>query len=164
MSTVSRWWFVAVMGVLELASASEAQQRRRVPPYAEFRADGIFGHGGAAQAGAGIVFPLGVYTRLSVDGAAGPLWHDDAVHASGRVDVIARFLLDPLRETRYGLSVGGGITLPYADGDKRVGTFLTAVIDLERRMSRGVTPALQIGLGGGTRIGVVLRRSPRAYR
>lgn len=116
------------------------------------------------QGGAGIVFPLGVYTRLSIDGAAGPRFDDDGVQASGRVDVVARFLLDPLRETPFGLSLGGGLTVPYAQGDAHVGTYLTAVIDIERRMSHGITPALQIGLGGGTRVGIVLRRSPRAYR
>lgn len=163
MRMLSRRCCVAVFGAVLLASGAEAQQRR-IPPYAEYRSDAIFGRGAAVQAGAGLVFPLGVYTRLSADAAAGPLFDGGHVHASGRVDVIARFLLDPVRETPIGVSLGGGLTLPYAEGDKRLGTFLTAVIDIEGRASRGFTPALQLGLGGGTRVGIVLRRSPRTYR
>lgn len=164
MRTLSRWCVVAVVGSCLLVRDGTAQQQRRVPPYGEYRVDAILGRGAAVQGGGGIVFPLGVYTRLAVDAGAGALWHDDAVHASGRVDVIARFLLDPFREAPLGLSLGGGLTLPYAEGDARVGTFLTAVIDVEGRMWRSVTPALQVGLGGGTRVGIVLRRSPRTYR
>jgi hypothetical protein len=38
-------------------------------------------------------------------------------------------------------------------------------MDLEGRRSRhGLVPALQLGLGGGVRIGVVLRRGERLMR
>jgi hypothetical protein len=38
------------------------------------------------------------------------------------------------------------------------------VIDVEGRVHGPVTPALQLGLGGGTRIGVVLRTSRARWR
>ncbi len=117
-----------------------------------------------AQAGVGPVIPLGVYTRLTATIAGGPAWRDGDTRMSGRADVIARFLLDPFRETRWGLSLGGGLTVPYTDGDAHVQPYMTAVVDVEGRIWRRLTPAVQLGVGGGTRLGIVLRTSPRAWR
>lgn len=153
-------------GLLLVCSARPATARGQTaaPVYPEFRADVIAGRTTTAQAGLGAVVPLGVYVRLGVDGAAGATWRDGAALASGRVDAIGRFLLDPYREAPFGFSLGGGVSVPYADGDRRVRPYLTAVIDVEGR-TRGVfTPALQVGLGGGARVGIVLRRSPLRWR
>jgi hypothetical protein len=135
-----------------------------IPAYTEYRADGIFGRGATAQGGLGAAYLFGPYVRTSIDGAAGATWYHDETRASGRVDLIARFLLDPFREAKLGLSMGGGVTVPYASGDPHVRPLLTAVIDLEGRMRGDITPAVQVGLGGGTRIGVVLRTSPPRWR
>jgi hypothetical protein len=153
-------------GVIAAGSAwSRPALGQPTPPvYAEYRADVIVARAVATQAGAGAVVPLGVYVRLGVDGAAGATWHDGAAHASGRVDAISRFLLDPYREAPFGLSLGGGVSVPYAIGDRRVRPYLTAVIDVEGRSHGPFTPALQIGLGGGARVGFVLRRSSLRWR
>jgi hypothetical protein len=134
------------------------------PPYAEFRLDAIMSHATSAYAGVGAVFPLGTYVRLGIDAAGGATFRDGSSRASGRVDAIARFLLDPFREAPFGISLGGGLSLLYADGDKRVRPYLTAVVDIEGRRRGSVTPALQFGLGGGARVGVVLRTSQPRWR
>jgi hypothetical protein len=155
-------WTVAMICLLLAHGTARAQERP--PAYAEYRADGIFGHGTAAQAGLGAVIPFGVYVRLGVDGAAGATWRDGAARASGRVDAIARFLLDPFRETPIGLSLGGGVSVPYVRGDAHLRPYLATVIDIEGRIRGPITPAVQIGLGGGTRVGIVLRTSPSRWR
>jgi len=134
------------------------------PRYAEFRLDAIMSAATSAQVGAGVVMPLGTYVRFGIDAAGGATFRDGSARASGRVDAIARFLLDPFREAPFGLSLGGGLSLPYADGDKRVQPYLTAVIDIEARRRGSVTPALQFGLGGGARVGLVLRTSQPRWR
>jgi hypothetical protein len=89
---------------------------------------------------------------------------DDAPRAAGRLDVLARFLLDPFRQSRWGFSAGAGVSLRADPGD-RARPRLFAALDLEgRRSRRGITPALQLGLGGGVRGGVGLRWSGRAAR
>jgi hypothetical protein len=153
--------FALMLGV---STASKVQAQNQPPVYAEYRADAIVGRGTAAQGGAGVVVPIGIYVRLGIDAAGGATWHDDATRASGRVDVIGRFLLDPFRETRLGLSLGGGVSVPYTNGEQRVRPYLTLVVDVEGRVQGPVTPALQVGLGGGTRIGVVLRTSRPRWR
>lgn len=155
-------WLGVAAGALAVAPRAGAQQR--FYPYAEYRVDAINGRGSAIQGGVGPVIPLGVYTRVSVTVAGGPTWRDGGVQMSGRADLIARFLLDPFREARWGLSLGGGLTLPHTSGESRVQPYMTAVIDVEGRVWHGLSPAVQAGFGGGTRLGVALRTSPRAWR
>jgi hypothetical protein len=114
------------------------------------------------EGGVGAVIPSArtcglASTRLVAD----VLWK---LARSGRIDAIGRFLLDPFRESPIGVSFGGGLSLPYVDGDKRVQPYLTAVVDIEGRRRGAITPAFQFGLGGGTRVGVVLRTSQPRWR
>lgn len=160
---ISQSKFLAAF-VLVLYANAIVRAQNVPPPYAEYRADGIFGRGTSAQGGVGASIPLGIYVRLGVDAAAGATWRDQTTRASGRVDMIGRFLLDPFRETPVGLSFGGGISVPYTDGDARVRPYLTIVVDVEGRTRGPVTPAVQMGLGGGTRVGVVLRASKARWR
>ena len=157
------------------AHALHAQQAAVSP---ELRGDAIFrSHVTSLQLGAGVQVPAGIYVRIGVDAAAGyDITSSDRTlvgndvnvgrtgSASGRVDIIGRFLLDPFRQTPYGLSAGAGLSLRATEGD-RVRPLLLAVVDLEgRRSAGGWSPALQLGLGGGVRVGVVLRRSAPGTR
>jgi hypothetical protein len=161
-----RWLVASVIAVAAShRSAAQTQTQNLIPPlYPEFRADAIVGRETAAQAGVGVVIPAGIYVRLSVDAAGGATFANGASRASGRIDAIGRFLLDPFRETPLAVSFGGGLSVPYLDGQSHVRPYLTAVIDVEGRMHGRLTPALQVGLGGGARVGVVLRASPARWR
>lgn len=160
----------ALMAIAWLAVAfgapwrAGAQSSNEPPAYAEYRADAIVGRNATVQLGGGGVLPASVYGRISLDGAAGATWRDGSAHASGRVDMIGRFLLDPFREVPVGVSLGAGVSVPYVAGDAHVRPYLVLVADIEGRRRGGLTPALQVGLGGGARIGVVLRRSTSRWR
>lgn len=131
--------------------------------YPEFRADAIVANGTAVQGGAGLAVPVGVYVRFSVDGAVGERWTQGVSATEGRVDAIARFLLDPLRENSTALSIGGGLSTPIRRDGAHT-PYLTVVVDVEGRRRAGWTPGVEAGLGGGARIGLVLRRSPPRWR
>lgn len=155
---------VLAAALLCVAAADVRAQQTATPAYVESRVDVVAARSTAVQAGAGVVLPLGIYVRLSMDGAIGATWRDAGVRTSGRVDVLSRFLLDPFRELPWALSLGGGVSVPYVQGDRNVRPYLTAVIDVEGRRHGSLTPALQLGLGGGARIGLVLRASPTSRR
>jgi hypothetical protein len=155
---------VACLAALVVLARFAGAQIRTPSPFPEYRADAIVGSRTSTQAGVGLVVPMGIYVRLGVDAAAGATWGHGTVDASGRVDAIGRFLFDPFREIPVGVSVGGGLSLPYVAHDPRVRPFLTAVLDIEGRMRGALTPALELGVGGGARIGVVLRASPARWR
>ena len=146
---------VALTGPLQLANAQDAVPTAVMP---EVRADLMMGHQPAVQLGAGVQIPFGYYVRLGIDGAAGVRLDDVTPRADARIDVLTRFLLDPFRQSRYGLSVGGGVGLR-AEPHDRVRPLLLVAMDLEgRRRASGWAPAVQVGLGGGARVGLVLRR------
>jgi hypothetical protein len=133
-------------------------------PAAELRVDGFGGDRPGAQLGAGINLPLGYYARLGVIGGLGAASVDDRGVLAGRVDLLARFLLDPFRQSRWGLSAAGGVSVRGNEGD-RMRPHLLLLVDVEgRRTSSGVSPAFQLGLGGGVRAGVGLRWNDRASR
>jgi hypothetical protein len=141
-----------------LAAAAHADAQIETPPYGEFRLDVVDGSGTSVQGGAGLTVPMGIYVRLGVLGGIGSQWRDGASSLVGRTDVVARFLLDPFRQSPVALSMGGGVSVPYGRGtDAR--PYLTAVVDVEGRRRGKLTPALQLGLGGGTRVGLVFRTS-----
>jgi len=146
----------ATLFVFAIAAPVCAQVR--TPSYREFRVDAIDGRGTSVQGGAGFTVPMGIYVRLAALGGIGPQWRDGETVLAGRTDVIARFLLDPFRQSPVGLSIGGGVSVPYEKGT-HVRPYLTAVVDVEGHRHGKLTPALQVGLGGGVRVGIVLRTS-----
>lgn len=148
---------------LALAPAARAQQSSRsVLPPLELRADVIDPRStkdATLQAGVGVNLPLGSYARLEVDGAGGVTRREEVDYHSGRGDAIVRFLLDPFAESAWGLSIGGGMSALFAEGARTRG-YLVAVGDLEAPRMGSIVPAVQVGLGGGLRVGIVAR----AYR
>lgn len=148
----------SLLALAPTARASAQQPAHGSPPPLELRVDAIDVRSTerwTLQGGAGVNVPLGYYVRLEIDGAAGVTKRDSVDYTSGRVDAIARFLLDPFGETPWGLSIGGGMSAFVAQS--RTKGYLVVVTDLEAPRIGPVVPALQLGLGGGVRVGIVLR-------
>ena len=57
----------------------------------------------------GVQIPMGYYVRVGLDGAVGVATGSvpsPGSRADARADVLVRFLLDPFRQSAYGLSAG----------------------------------------------------------
>jgi hypothetical protein len=152
------------------ARLATAQQPEAPPISPELRADVIVGHDPAVQVGAGAQIPVGYYVRIGLDAAVGSLLGERATSSAparridGRFDLLVRFLLDPFRQSAFGLSLGGGMSVRAEPGE-RARPLLLVAVDVEGRRARsGWVPAVQIGLGGGARIGVLLRRGSAGAR
>ncbi len=141
--------------LLLLALVPAAARGQRLQP--EARVDVIGPGPYALHAGAGVVVPLGTYVRVSAGGAYGVRPVSGAGRSEWRGDLLGRATLDPFRQQRWALSVGGGITV-------RSRAYLVAMVDLEGPAMRGVLPAFQVGVGGGLRAGVVLRQAMAGRR
>ena len=105
------------------------------------------------EPGIGVILPLGYYVRLSA--ATGYALPTERTLDGNRwrADLIARATFDPFRQQRWGLSLGGGLSY------RRSSTYLAAVVDLEGPAIGAVLPAFQLGVSGGIRAGVILRRA-----
>ena len=153
---------LAALAVAPVPLRAQAATASRVEP--ELRVDVIAGDRSALQVGGGLQVPFGYYVRVGVDGALGQRFDRSAVGVGGRVDVLTRFLLDPFRQSPFGLSAGAGLGARFEPGARATPLLLVAVDVEGRRGARGWVPALQLGLGGGARIGLVLRRGEPAAR
>jgi len=126
---------------------------------AEFRIDGLIARVSAAQAGAGVTAVAGTYVRAGVVGGLG-LSRDGL---SGRIDGIARFHSDPFRQSQWAPYGGGGISGRF---DRVAGAraYLLVLAGLDGPIKNGMTPSIELGLGGGARIGVILRQATAERR
>lgn len=133
----------------------------------EIRVDALLGRPSIAQLGVGLAAPLGTYVRAAAVVGGGTAWGGadgrDAVGPSGRVDLVGRFLLDPFRQMRIAPYGGAGVSVLY-DRANRWRELLVLVFGVEGPVRGNTASALELGLGGGTRIGVVLRRLPKERR
>lgn len=156
---------LAAFVLVAAPSAAASAQAPRIPIVPEVRLDVLEGRPSSVQGAVGLNIPAGYYVRVGVLAGAGVTMERDATsRAAGRVDVLARFLIDPFRQSRWGFSAGAGVSLRADPGD-RVRPRLLAALDLEgRRSLHGISPAVQIGLGGGVRGGIGLRWNGRTER
>ena len=149
-------WAAAVVTAVVLAAPLHAQQpsTRLVP---EVRVDVVGASPATVQGAVGVEIPAGWYVRVGVLAGAGASVDANESAPAGRLDVLARFLLDPFRQSRWGFSAGGGVSLLAREGEP-VRPQLLVALDLEAPRSRsGVSPSIQVGLGGGVRAGIGLR-------
>jgi len=144
--------FIAVLAPAILASGAEAQS-------AEGRVD-VFADGPPAiHAGAGFTVRAGTYLRSGLTGAIGASRNG----ISGRVDFMNRFHLDPFRERRWGPYAGGGLTARF-DDNRSDRFYLLLIAGIDGPARRGVTTAIEAGLGGGARLGLILRHAAAERR
>lgn len=118
----------------------------------EGRLDAFAGEPWAVHAGLGATAPLGTYVRFGPVVALGT----GAGGVSGRADLVARFTLDPFRERRWAPYAAGGVSWRFGEGARNA---LMLLAGMEGPARRGFAPAVELGLGGGFRAGVILRRA-----
>lgn len=147
-----------VMLGAQVADGAERPARRLRP---ELRLDYIGARTHAVHAGAGLSVPAGTYARLGAAAGVGPGWGDGSV-TSARADATVRFLIDPFRRSRWGVSFGGGLSALHEGSDVRGLALLFA--DVEGPGDAGWIPFAGVGVGGGVRVTLGLRRAATAGR
>ena len=123
----------------------------------EGRADAFLGRVDALHGGIGVATDLGTYFRLAGIVAGGAARGGSDTRASGRAEVIGRFLLDPYRQTRLGLYGGAGVLARYDDGAGTRG-YLTLMVGAELPTTARRITAVELGLGSGVRLGIAIRQ------
>lgn len=148
---------LAILLAATLLAAAPDRALGQSWPQPELRLDVLGPSPYSLQPGAGANLALGTYTRAGVNAGLSTRPDSAALADRWRVDLIARFLLDPFRQQRWGVAVGGGLSI-------RRRAFLVVILELEGPEYEGWLPALQIGASGGVRAGIVARRAVRQRR
>ena len=154
---------LAGIAALALAAAlprtAAAQSRRAEPmPQWEARLDAALSPVLGALGGVGVNVRAGWYARIGLAAAAGAVRDGTDWQAAQRLDFTARFLFDPFAETRRAFYAGAGLGVVRV-GDASPRPLLLGVVGMEGEPKGTVVPSLELTLGGGTRLGVVLRRT-----
>jgi hypothetical protein len=131
----------------------------------EVRVDGFVARSSGVEAGYGISIPAGIYLRTGLVGGVGAGRHG----VESRADFISRFSLDPFRQSRWAPYAGAGLSGRFrasADGGSKA--FLLVFLGLEGPLPyaklSGWVPAVEVGLGGGARVALILRRGINGRR
>ena len=163
------WSLVVKVTVLALSCATRAVLAQRSGQHTapriqpEVRADYIGSRAAAAHLGFGVNVPATTYIRVGIVGAVGQAWSGGDAEFAGRVDGLIRFVVDPLRESRWAPYAAGGIGGLYDESEKWRGV-LVGALGVEGPMTGSVVPAIEVGFGGGVRVGIAFRRAMRGRR
>jgi hypothetical protein len=170
---------VAGCGLLMLLGGAVAAAAQSGPPLPrlmnEGQVNGRWSRSNAVELGWSLIIPTSVYVRTTLTAAGGYIWRDQRWMRESRYEASARFLLDPFRQARYGLSFGAGAGMTNSDGlfgePNSIGIasqtwrpYLVTYMDLELRKTAGLTPAVQVGIGSGIRAGLVIRSATNRWR
>ncbi len=135
----------------------EAQSTSQSPPPTisiEGRIDVIGAKRSAAQAGIGILMFAGTYLRTGIVGAAGATSHG----LSSRADGFALFHLDPFRQSHWAPYGGAGLSGRF-DVGSLPRAYLLIFAGVDGPVRSGLTTSFEAGLGGGARLGVIIRQA-----
>lgn len=148
-------------GVLATAASWESAraQTSSTASVPELRADIIAASQTTmAQLGAALNVGSAGYGRVALVAAGGTATRRGQTRASARIDAAIRFHLDPYRLSKFGAYAQGGLSGLYNtfDGWRAL---VSTTIGMELPTRGHTTWALEVGLGGGVRVGAAVRRA-----
>ncbi|HYW51786.1 MAG TPA: hypothetical protein VE861_14320 [Gemmatimonadaceae bacterium] len=152
---------LAVVPAAVAQRAPAVQPAMRIRP--TLRLDAVADRDPGAQVAGGLALRAAYNVRLAVDAGAGTVQRGDTWRGSGRVDLLVRWLADPFRESRWGLSGGGGVGMQFEQA-RAPRPVAIVTVGIEGRGDGTWVPGVELGLGGGARVGFTLRRAPRGQR
>ena len=133
-----------MLGLMLAVAAAARSQQPQQPIQMEARLDAIFARTTGVEAGLGFSVPAGIYLRSGLVAGIGAGRHG----AEGRTDALARFSLDPFRQSRWAPYAGAGISGRYRsrlDGGPRA--YLLVFLGVEGPLplghASGLVPALR---------------------
>jgi hypothetical protein len=138
------------------ATRSSAQEQKvavAVSFIPSLRLDVLGGDPTALQAGAGIAFPFSNY--FSIGGTLGA--GISSTGFSGRADAFGQFSLDPYHQSEWEPYVGGGVTVRGDGGGPGTRTYLLGFIGANGPSTGAIAPGVELGFGGGVRLGFTMR-------
>lgn len=152
-----------------LAPLTPCLAQRALPPAKPMRlrpalrVDALIDRDPGAQVALGLAIASAYNVRLEVDAGVGGVSRSAGWVAAGRLDLLARVLSDPFRQSRWGLSAGAGIG-QRLEAERTASTVAIVTLGVEGPSDGGWVPGVEIGLGGGFRAGLTLRRAPVRQR
>ena len=145
-----------MLAMAALTVSAGAQPRTTASPQLEIRLMAALSPSAGALGGIGANVRAGYYARLGIALEAGAVQRADRWESRQRVEGVARFMFDPFAERPRGFYAGAGLGAERR-GPSDVRGLLLGVVGMEGRATGRIVPSVELVVGGGTRLGVVLR-------
>ena len=144
-------------------AAPLAAQEQGLALQPHLRADAILAREAAGHLAAGLSLPVARYVRvdLTVGGGIGER-PAGGTRGAGRADLLGRFVLDPEFTREWAMYGAAGVGVIAAGGTTR--ELLLVALGAEGPRWGGAVPFAEVGLGGGIRLGVGVRRARAGQR
>lgn len=155
MALLCMWRFWLLGALLTQSAALSLGYAQVAPPRFEVRSDIVSAAGGSLHLGAGFDAPLGLYVRGGLVASHAAVRWRSSDAAQARLDGVLSFHLDPFREEPRGLYGFAGVGAVLRDGE-----WLPVMVvgaGVEFHTSRRRSWSVEGGLGGGWRLGAILR-------
>ncbi|MDZ7631250.1 MAG: hypothetical protein U5K74_07860 [Gemmatimonadaceae bacterium] len=150
-----------------MATTLEAQRQpadqRPIRWRTTLRADAIIDRDPGAQLGLGLAIPAAYNVRLGVEAGAGGVQRRGGWSPIGRVDLLGRWLSDPFRQSRWAIHAGGGVGV-LLEEQRAPRPVAIVTLGVDGPSDGAWVPGVEVGLGGGVRAGLTLRRASRRSR
>ena len=146
--------FISGSAVSASTATAQAQQVAVAVSYVpSLRLDVLGGNPTALQAGAALDVPFSNYFSIGAAVGAGI----SSTGFSGRVDGFGKFSLDPYHQSEWEPYLGGGVTVRADGGGPGTRTYLLGFVGANGPSTGAIAPGVELGFGGGVRLGVTLR-------
>ncbi len=133
-----------------------AQAAAPLEPKAEFHAAAVLSPRANPMVGLGVNVRAGWYSRVGLAALVGAAGSGGDWQLRQRLEGTARFLFDPYAQADHGFYAGAGLGVERAEGGQ-MQALLLAVVGVEGKAEGRVVPAIELTVGGGARLGIVLR-------
>lgn len=155
--------------LLLLAPLLSCAAQRAAPPARPMllrpalRLDALIDREPGAQFALGMAVASAYNIRLEFDAGVGGVSRSQGWTSTGRFDLLARWLSDPFRQSHWGISAGAGIG-QRLEAHRTAATVAIVTLGVEGPSDGRWVPGVEIGLGGGFRAGLTVRRAPLRQR
>jgi len=153
---------VAAVGALEVKAQGPSVVMQPVAAPSTFqqeaRVDLFLASTTMVQGAFGGAWRVDENVRIVALGGAGSTFASGVGEFSARIDLLARYVLDPERRQQWALYGTGGLSVRYEAAPSWRGA-LVALVGLEGPMWGRWTPFVEAGYGGGVQAGFGVRRA-----
>lgn len=147
----------AICAPANLAAQRVLAAERQPALVPAFRVDAFIGSAVGAQVAAGVIGAPAYNVRLQFDLGAGGVSRASGWEPAGRTEFLFRWMSDPFRRARWAAHAGGGVGLLF-ERSRVTRPLAIVTMGIEGPVRGRWQPGVEVGLGGGVRAGMTLRR------
>ncbi len=149
--------FVIICGPSHVVAQRVIPSERASVLLPAVRTDLFFARDPGAQLALGLIASPAYNVRVQLDVGAGGVARTSGWASAGRAELLLRWVSDPFRRARWALHAGGGVGVA-VESSRALRPLGIVTLGVEGPAKGRWLPGVELGLGGGVRAGLTMRR------